>query len=334
MSDTTEDIMKALFYCGFISCLGICQVGCSGPDSSSFSALIVELREGDYETRIKALSTLKRLGPNADPAIPTLNTMLEDDNPNIRAATAEALGALGTDAKSSVPLLISRLKDDKDGYVRRASADALARIGVRDQEVLSALKKSLCDGDKRVQVEAAVALATLDPDNPDAIPTLTRLIKDEDEVIRALVATCLGGIVTTKVKLAIPALVMSLKDSEVGVRVSAAQSLGLICEESEIAVPALIERVINEEARLARIFAVQALGEYGLEAKAAIPALTRALNDSDEQIRVAAAQSLASIKSSRMKRGRKGLEKEAEQARRIEREIEDKIEKNRWFWER
>ncbi|MHB1426956.1 MAG: HEAT repeat domain-containing protein [Gemmataceae bacterium] len=247
----------------------------------------------------------------------------------------ERAGAIGPDAKEAVPGLVSHLNDDKDRFARGACARTLARIGVKDNKTLTALKKALADSNTIVQIEAAEALTALDLDNQDAIMTLIKLLKDKDHGTRFEAANSLGSprgcFKSCKIKLVIPPLVIALKDSDEEVRLIAAQSLGNICEDSERVVPALIERVNNEKRTQPRIFAIQALGEYGPEAKAAIPALTRALKEGDQEVQAAAAQSINHIKTWKNKRGQKGKE---EKIRRIKKMSEDVIKKYTWFWER
>ena len=59
--------------------------------------------------------------------IPALILALEDEDPDVRAAAAEALWRKGPEAVEAVPALIRALEDEDPG-VRSAAANALEQI--------------------------------------------------------------------------------------------------------------------------------------------------------------------------------------------------------------
>jgi HEAT repeat protein len=302
---------------------GPCQLGCARqavPVASekksaalSIAALVDQLKLDDRQARLEALGQLRKLGPRAKEAVPTLTKVLDDKDPSVRAGAAVALGCIGADAKPAVSALLSKLKD-ADKNVRVASATALAGIGVRDNRTLSALSEALKEPDATLRVVIAEALAQLDLQSQDAVTTVTQvLLTDGDPGNRAWAALSLKGMKSARMKAAVPALISALKDPDAHVRESAAEALGSICEQAREVVPALIERLHQDSEASVRIQAAQALGEFGPEAKTAIPALTRALKDRDSDVRTLAAQSLNQIQTWQKKRGRNGMEKQAEQ---------------------
>ncbi len=109
-----------------------------------------------------------------------------------------------------------------------------------------------------VRMFAAVAIGNIGPDAKTAIPALTELFKDKDNVVRCL----------------------------------AAQAVGSIGSEAKAAIPSLMGLLKDE---YARGHAAWALGNIGLEAKIATPALTELLKDKDEDVRRAAADALDKI---------------------------------------
>ncbi len=345
---------------GLLLFLGVSQLGCARKGPPSVTTLINKLNKGDFTAKLEALEDLRKHGPNARAAVPTLIKILEDEkaiipgvggavaqqviprkddaNPDLRASAAMTLGTIGPDAKPAIPVLLIELKD-KEWNVRTACAEALAKIGVKDKKIISAVKDAML-AEKHAReswrVDLAESLAELDPDSEDAISAVTNvLLKGDDPGDRSWAALALERIKSTKIKeKAIPALITALKDPDGHVRQCAAQALGNICEESAAVVPALVE-LLKDKSTDVRVFAVQSLGEYGPEAKAAIPALTRALKDPDNDVRDRATQSLDHIKRWTKKRGQRGKQEEVKQIKKEMQEMEEKIRKERfWPWER
>ena len=60
------------------------------------------LSDPDADVRYYVLRSLEHAGPIAKAAVPALIKMLRDENPNGRLYTAEALAAIGPDAKGAV----------------------------------------------------------------------------------------------------------------------------------------------------------------------------------------------------------------------------------------
>jgi HEAT repeat protein len=316
------------------------------------------LSKGDFKTKLEALQALRKHGANAKSAVPILIKILEDKkaiiagveaavaeqiipekedaNPNLRASSAAALGAIGPDAKPAIPALLANLKD-KAWNVRTACAEGLAKIGVKDKRIISAVKDAmLAEKDDTGRVDLAESLAELDPDSDAAISAVTKvLLKGDDPGDRGWAALALMRIKSSKIKeKAIPALIVALKDWDEHVRWDAAYSLGRICEESETVVPALVE-LLKDESTDVRKIACQSLGEFGPEAKAALPALTHAVDDPNNDVRVRAAQSLEQIKTWPKKRGQKGMQEQAKEAEKRQKEIEERIRRESfWPWAR
>jgi len=100
-----------------------------------FSDLIKAL--GDSELRTSAVEALARIGV---PAIPHLIQALDNENREVRAGAAEALGKIGPKAKEAVQKLIEIMLNDKeDCSVLVAAARALGEIKAESPEVVSAL---------------------------------------------------------------------------------------------------------------------------------------------------------------------------------------------------
>jgi hypothetical protein len=90
--------------------------------------LAAALADPDPRIRRSAIDVLDRLGPLASPAGRTLALALEDPDRFVRWSAARALNHLGPKAVGEASPRLTRLLSDPDPDVRRAAADALARI--------------------------------------------------------------------------------------------------------------------------------------------------------------------------------------------------------------
>ncbi len=213
-----------------------------------------------------------------------------DDDGEVRADAAEALGLLG-DARALEP--VRALLGDPDGEVRTNAAVALIRIG--DEKLFPEVVKSLRHPDPRVVIGAAVALGRLA--DRRVVPNLVEAFKTEDPEVGAAVAWSLGQCGDAA---ALPWLITAV---EQGFAVAnACEALGRIGDAR--AQPALLG-ALDHAADDVRAYAARALGllkydvEGALAARAgqlsgqrAVPRLKELLDDRSRKVRLCAAIAL------------------------------------------
>jgi HEAT repeat protein len=134
-------------------------------------ALSHALRDSDLHLRRNAALALNVLGggwydsswPTLDirPALPALIAALQDDDSNVRAWSAQAIGNIGPDAVKAVPNLIMLLTSS-DGGSRNSACIALRFIGPPAKQALPALKKLLSDPSKDTRTFAAQAIENIE----------------------------------------------------------------------------------------------------------------------------------------------------------------------------
>jgi HEAT repeat protein len=227
---------------------------------------------------------------------------LDDPNPFQRAAAARALGAIGPDARASVPDLIRTLGDD-DSSVRTEAAMALGRIGpaaaAAAPEMLATLRQasyfdsgmigpSLAglgpaavpllleatrDRAGNARSESIRALRLIGPGARAALGRLEELARDPKDPDRVEAAFGLWSVAHSPE--AISLLADALADQNEYARTAAAVYLGSVGPEAKPAVPALI-RVLSDRRFTVRGGSATALGKIGAEAKDAIPAILHA----------------------------------------------------------
>lgn len=239
----------------------------------------------DWQARMDAAFALGEIGPQAHSAVPVLihAMMNKSQNPNVRRNAAGALGEIGPGAKLAVPDLIEVLKDrQQDTYVRVAATKALGRIKAQASDVIPILTEALRDNENSIRRGAASALEQFGSNAKTAIPSLIEALNsDEDVSVREQVGSALGAI-GSEADQVVPALIGALDDPNRGVRESMAKALGRFGPAASSAVPFLIGCIRDVSGgQEDRANAIRALGEIGPEARAAIPDLMGLLRSED-----------------------------------------------------
>jgi len=99
------------------------------------------------------------MGPKAATAVPALIQALNDPVNYVRAPAADALGAIGPQAREAVHALADRLLlKDEDGFVLTSVAYALGDIGPAAKDALPVLRQVL---EKKRRVGAAAEEAVM-----------------------------------------------------------------------------------------------------------------------------------------------------------------------------
>jgi HEAT repeat protein len=173
-----------------------------------------------------------------------LNALLCANDPNDRAAAAEALGNIGV--RGFYRPLVAFLRD-RDPKVRRRAIAAAGKL--RNPELLPPLIEQLKD--RRTVLEAASALTAF---GPGIVPALREVLTDE-----AADAGCRRGVALVLQRLATPeaveALVLALPAGSAPVRKAAARSLSRITRRRQgIGVDVQrVEAAIHAELAAARL---------------------------------------------------------------------------------
>jgi hypothetical protein len=189
--------------------------------------------------REKALSfgetaMMEEMDPSKTSDFEKLCETLKDEDANVRAEAASALGELYDE--HGVEPLMEALKDE-DARVRMKAAYALGVL--QDERAVEPLMEALKDEDAKVRVTVVWHLARLGGDfrrDEEIAGPLIEMLRDVDADVRSQAAYVLGGVRDER---AVEPLIEALKDPDVGVAGPAATSLGRLKDER--AVEPLIE---------------------------------------------------------------------------------------------
>jgi HEAT repeat protein len=176
-------------------------------------------------------------------AVPSLLSLLQDSDRDVRRQAVTALGDLGGAVRRVLPALRAALRGaalhDGDDGVRAAAVRALLRAGPQPATEVGALVDDLQSEVDVVRFHAAVALGDLGPAGRPAVPDLiSASLRDEEPAVRVVAATALWKI-DRNGPLALHTLTRALDDANELVCWVAAEGLGLMGAAARTAVPAL-----------------------------------------------------------------------------------------------
>jgi HEAT repeat protein len=141
------------------------------------------LKDRDQGVRRTAASAFQELRPSDyETALPQLIAALREGDLDVSCFSAEAIGRMGNAGKAAVPELIKALAGASPGsphegpQLRKFAARALGDIGPSANLAIPALKNALNDPNPYFQVEAAAALARIEPTNGSHSTDLANLL--------------------------------------------------------------------------------------------------------------------------------------------------------------
>ncbi len=234
-----------------------------------------------------AASVLGTRNGEAVKSAPALRAALADPEVSVRFAAAWALvrvnGARETTA-AAIPVLIAGL-DLESEAARIEAITSLVMVGSLAKPAVPALKKLFGDPKSEVRLEAAIALADIDPkEAANAVPLLAAELKAASDATAIRIAKVLAGFGPVA-KPAVPELVKKFDAKNPHLRVYSAEAVGRI-DPAQVskAVAVLMEILKNEKyhSSMVRHYALNALRRIGPAAKEAGPALAKVLRDAGD----------------------------------------------------
>jgi hypothetical protein len=121
------------------------------------------LRHSDWATQVEAQDKISRLGPRA---VPYLSKMVWAKDPTLRKGVASTLARIGPDAEKAIPTLLKRMKVEKVAAIRVEILVTLAEINPKAEGVKEEFTKRLRDLAPEVRVAAERGLKKLEAPEP------------------------------------------------------------------------------------------------------------------------------------------------------------------------
>lgn len=260
-----------------------------GPIGAAAAPSLVARLRGDTEIEVRrhaahALAFHDRGGAAvAEP----LGVALDDDDDQIRSAASRGLSHMGDVGLAELDKgLRSSKASTREAAIIGLRGAGAAAVGPRVAELSALVASDLAPG---VRGAAAWALAVAGVAGGDAIPALSRALRDDDQAVRLRAAQAISKIGDPQGR-SVSSLSLALaRDASLDVRAMAAEALGLIGSPAGAAADALI-RALGDESAVVRERAAEAVGRLAL--KRAEDSLRRLSDDPDDRVRRAARSAL------------------------------------------
>jgi HEAT repeat protein len=211
----------------------------AGAEGSACVAALAErvAKDDDLQVRFAALEALRRIGPGAGGAVPTiLAVALNDPGQEIRWQAALVFWHLGPSAGRAIPAIVDSIGDNKS-YGQAISL--MQTIAGKADELDPPLIQALSHPNPLARRWAAMALGRPGQHTPAAVPALILAGKTRDLDLRLDVMNGLGNL-GLEAAPAVPFLADALADRDESARMVAALTLAKIGPAAHAAREALL----------------------------------------------------------------------------------------------
>lgn len=197
-----------------LSALMLAPLAWADDSKDQLRQVSADLKSSEAVKKRKAVKTAGQMGSSAKPLTPLLIQLLDKDRDVlVRRGTAEALGNIGGDPKSTIQALARALKDEDEEVITHAST-SLSKYG---KDAVPSLRAALKEKDNKVRQHAAEAISRIGPDAKDATGDLLKAYAAEapnmrrGNIVKATYVIALGNI-GPDAKEAIPVFEAFLKE--------------------------------------------------------------------------------------------------------------------------
>jgi HEAT repeat protein len=244
------------------------------------------------------LSSVKEPDPrHLREAVLILRKLCKDEQAMVRVRAAQALAAMGPNARSALAEVIGVAQDRDTWEARQAGVQAVAVLCALDPPppaaALSAIYRALNDSSMQVRLAGVQALAMLGPlSDPTTQGNMIRHLdtlasKDSEPSLQIW-----GHMGMMTIKRAAPTehlapIIKMLHHPDVGTRIQAAQALATVGPKANSAIPTLISSLSDPDPS---VVGNSIIALARIEATGAVPALRRVAADknSNEAVKLAA----------------------------------------------
>jgi HEAT repeat protein len=218
-------------------------LGIMGPVTAEVvPSLIKALNDPEFEVVDSAVGALSFIGPGSREAVPALMKLVETkgadakdkQRADLRFRAAIALGHIGPEAHSAVPLLLGIVAGDDDHELQGTALVSLGEIGAREDIVIPVLVEALRNK-KRTYLRSAAAygVGRFGKKAKKEVPSLVAAldvsdISDPKQARRIQVGVLTGlGWIGPDASAAIPAIEKLLETPDLDIEVSASATTAL-----------------------------------------------------------------------------------------------------------
>lgn len=287
----------------------------------SLVAVIPSLKAADSRERTTAIRAIRAAGGSQfRDAVPDLIAIFETKTatsttadpfaesrlPMLREESAQALGAIGPEAKAALPALTEAL-DDPNERIRGAAAEAIDKIATLDSQKLAPMIKGMADPSFRVQYAANEALVKVGPVNIDVIRAFVDATLATDQTFSdggsyvgpayhiVSAAPTFFRKLGPEHRYALPEIYRLAESDKSGIKMIGVRTVLQIGVPNEALIPLLVEGLGNEKAHMLRRYCAKGLVRIGPKFREGVPGVQRLLESKSEAVVIDAAGVLAAI---------------------------------------
>ncbi|NJK70406.1 MAG: HEAT repeat domain-containing protein [Microcoleus sp. CSU_2_2] len=200
------------------------------------------LNSEDFGDRLRAVNQLRQLEPAI--AYNLIQSAIGDKNIRVRYAAVSQMSTLGTQNRSNaLDVLLDSLRNDPEPDVKAAAADALGALKLT--EALEDLEQ-LYNNTSEWLIQLSIVAALGEMGDPKAFPILEKALNSEHELIQTMAIGALGELGD---KRALPLLLPYVSNADWQVRYRVAQALvRLGGEQAEAALKILAKDEVEQVA--------------------------------------------------------------------------------------
>ena len=253
----------------------ITTLGRIGADAQAAGeSLLTCAKSQDVQTRYSAVEAFAKVTGDSRVAVPQLTRFLEDEDPNVKSAAVQSLKGIGPQAASAIPQLITLL-DSEDHRGVWYTPDSAGSMPLR--------------------VDVADCLAKIGVRDEQAVAKLTSLLKHDDPSVR-IAAAHAHCVLSEDVNAGLVILGSSLTDRSHGYSVvcEAALALADLGERARPLAGQLVD-LLHDDKVMVRCAAVEAVAS--VQPPEFFDLLVRCAHDEHEVVRMAVIDSVANLVS-------------------------------------
>jgi HEAT repeat protein len=218
----------------------IVAIGNMGPVAISLlDDLILRLQDEDLLTKIEAARAIGNLraSPEVARAISSLDKLLDDNDPDVRWTSAEALRKVGSEDAmkawaryqpiASVDAIAKQLSNQDKAVRENAAAELYDVLSKGKDNQLELIKFAFKDRHWKVPMLLCDALGKLEDEAVGLLDEISLLLEHEEASVRKSSSALIGKMGSSAVSV-VPKVIKLLKDADKEVRTSAGVALELI----------------------------------------------------------------------------------------------------------
>lgn len=258
-------------------------------DQESLTAVIGRLADKEVQVRRAAVRAMSMIKADRKVTIPLVIKMLEDADPNVAMRAMSSIAEAGAEA---VPALNAALTHPQARYW---ACIALSEMGAQAKDAVPSLVKVLTDEQPQNRMQAAIALAEIGPAAKPAVLELTKLLGDKFESVRNTAVFALGRIGD---KTAADAVAKADKANDAYLHMLCTWALARMMPEDkqrQAAAMTLLAGKLGDKDRDAAHMAARAIAELEPTADVIRPVMEKLIAGSDAETADRIFNSLASI---------------------------------------